>query len=49
MTVGQALATVALWDSRRFATADIAQLLHVREADVEQVIHLTREERRRRG
>jgi hypothetical protein len=41
-----AIATIALWDTRRFSTAEIAEIaeiLLVPEADVERVVHIRRE------
>ena len=43
MTESVAIAVIALWDTRRFSTADIAQMLAVHESDVERVIHIRRE------
>lgn len=43
MTEHDAIAVIALWDSRRFSTAEIGEILRVPEADVERVIHIRRE------
>lgn len=40
-------AALDLWATRRYATTEIAELLMMREADVERVIHEDREARRR--
>jgi len=45
----KALAAVALWDSGKFDTADIAHVMELDEADVVSVLHVLREERRARG
>lgn len=39
-------AVLDLWATKRFDTYDIAQLLMMREADVERIIHVDREARR---
>lgn len=49
MTVGQSLAAVALWDTQRFDTCEIADVLKVTEAEVANVLHVVREERRKRA
>lgn len=49
MSVIKAVAAVALWRTAKFDTADIAEALSVSEADVCRVIHLTREEDRKRA
>jgi hypothetical protein len=49
MTILKALAAIALWDSGRFDTSEIAHCLHVLEADVARVLHVAREERRARA
>lgn len=46
MNLGQALAAVALWNTRRYDTVDIAEILGVPEADVERALHTARELRR---
>ena len=46
MTEQSAIATIALWDTKRFSTAEIAEIaeiLLIPEADVERVIHIRRE------
>jgi len=43
MTEQSAIATIALWDTKRFSTAVIAEILLIPEADVERVIHIRRE------
>jgi len=40
-------AALALWGTGRYDTHEIAELLLMREADVERVIHADREARRR--
>lgn len=40
-------AVIDLWATRRYDTHEIAELLLMREADVERVIHADREARRR--
>lgn len=40
MTEQNAIAIIAIWDTKRFSTAEI---LLIREADVERVIHIRRE------
>lgn len=49
MTTLKALAVIALWDTGRFDTAEIAHCLGMFEADVAHVLHVTREERRARA
>jgi hypothetical protein len=48
MTTLKALAVIALWDTGRFDTAEIAHATGTFEADVARILHLTREERRAR-
>jgi len=46
MSEPNAIAVVALWDTKRFSTAEIAEIaeiLLVPEADVERVVHIRRE------
>lgn len=43
MTMDKAIAVIAMWDTRRFSTHDIALLLGIRECDAERVIHIRRE------
>jgi len=40
-------AVLDLWATKRYATTEIAELLTMRECDVERVIHEDRENRRR--
>ena len=47
-SVLKALAAVALWDSGKFDTADIAHVLSMKEAQVADVLAFIREERRAR-
>lgn len=49
MTTLKALAAIALWDSGRFDTSEIAHCLNAPEADVARILHLAREERRARA
>lgn len=42
-------AVLELWSTKRRDTQDIAELLMMRECDVERVIHADREARRRRA
>lgn len=49
MSMIKAVAAVALWRTGKFDTADIAAALDIPEADVCRVIHLAREEDRRRA
>jgi hypothetical protein len=37
------VAAIALWDTRRFRTDEIASALFIREADVERIIHIRRQ------
>lgn len=46
MTMSLAIATVALWETKKFCTAEIATMLGVHESDVERVIHIKREAER---
>lgn len=46
MTVLQAAATLTLWYSRQFDTADIAKVIGATEADVCRVIHAAKERER---
>lgn len=39
----KAVAAVALWQTKRFATNEIAAALSIREADVEGILHAVRE------
>lgn len=39
ITVLQAVAVIALWQTHRFLTSEIAQVLYMQEADVDRVIH----------
>jgi len=48
MSTLKAIAVLSLWRTGEFDTADIAHALAVPEADVERVIHIAREEKRRR-
>lgn len=43
MNEKNAIAVVALWDTKRFSTAEIAEILLVPECDVERVLHIRRE------
>jgi hypothetical protein len=43
MSVCLAIAAVALWDTKKFSTYDISQILDVAEPDVERVIHVRRQ------
>ncbi len=46
MTEQSAIACIVLWDTKRFSTAEIAEIaeiLLVPEADVERVVHIRRE------
>jgi DNA-directed RNA polymerase specialized sigma24 family protein len=49
MNIIKAVAAVALWQTRKFDTADIAAALDVPESEVCRVIHVAREEDRRRA
>lgn len=40
-------AALDLWATKRYSTHEIAELLMMREADVERIIHADRENRRR--
>ncbi len=46
MSEAHAVAVVALWNTQRFSTWDIAQMLGEHEAQVERVIHIWREAKR---
>ena len=46
MTLGKALAVVALWQSGRFDTLEIAEILTVAEADVARVLAVTADAKR---
>ena len=39
----KAVAAVALWQTRRFDTAEIAAALSIHEGDVERILHTVRE------
>jgi hypothetical protein len=43
MSERDAIAVIALWDTRKFLTKEIADILSVHESDVERVIHVRRE------
>lgn len=43
MTEAHAIAIIALWDTKRFSTAEIGEILLIPEADVERVVHIRRE------
>lgn len=43
MTEQSAIAVIAIWDTKRFSTAEIAEILLLPEADVERVVHIRRE------
>lgn len=49
LTALKSVAAVALWETKRFDTAEIAHAVGAAEADVERVLHIAREERRARG
>lgn len=46
MSESVAIAVVALWNTLRFSTWDIAQILGEHEAQVERTIHIWREAKR---
>jgi hypothetical protein len=43
MTESLCIAVIALWDTKKFCTAEIAAILEVKECDVERCIHIRRE------
>lgn len=49
MSAEQAVAVAVLWNSRRYTTACIAEILLVPEHQVERIVHNIREERRKRA
>lgn len=44
---GQPAAVLALWQTKRLDTVDIAGILGIHEAEVERIIHADREARRK--
>lgn len=40
MTQTLAIAVVALWDTKKFSTFEISQILEILESDVERIIHI---------
>ncbi len=46
MNLIQAAATVVLWQTRRFDTQQIAELLSVAESDVDRLVHAARQRER---
>lgn len=44
---GQRAAVLALWQTKRLDTVDIARILDIHEAEVERIIHAGREARRK--
>lgn len=43
MSEQNAIAIIALWDTKRFSTAEIGEILLIPEHDVERVVHIRRE------
>lgn len=48
-SVKQAMGVIWLWDSGEFDTAEIAEAMRIPEAEVANILHHTREERRARA
>jgi hypothetical protein len=44
---GQRAAVLALWQTKRLDTVDIARILEIHEAEIERIIHADREARRK--